>query len=65
MGNIMQRLFSGFSREAKILLVGLDGAGKTTFLYKLKLGENVLSIPTIGFNVETVSYKNVHFTVWV
>lgn len=64
MGNILMRLFSGFTREAKILLVGLDGAGKTTLLYKLKLGENVVSVPTIGFNVETVSYKNVHFTLW-
>jgi hypothetical protein len=34
--------------------VGLDAAGKTTILYKLKLGEVVTTIPTIGFNVETV-----------
>jgi len=46
-------------------MVGLDGAGKTTILYKLKLGEVVLNtIPTIGFNVETVQYKNISFTVW-
>ena len=38
--------------------VGLDAAGKTTILYKLKLGEIVTTIPTIGFNVETVQYKN-------
>lgn len=44
--------------------VGLDAAGKTTILYKLKLGEVVTTIPTIGFNVETVEYKNVNFTVW-
>merc|ERR1712223_1556584 len=31
---------------------------------KLKLGEVVTTIPTIGFNVETVSYKNISFTVW-
>lgn len=30
------------------LLVGLDAAGKTTILYKLKLGEIVTTIPTIG-----------------
>ena len=35
-------------------MVGLDAAGKTTILYKLKLGEVVTTIPTIGFNVETV-----------
>ncbi len=56
--------------------------GKTTILYKLKLGEIVTTIPTIGklyflfqnilkfffvligFNVETVEYKNISFTVW-
>ena len=45
-------------------MVGLDAAGKTTILYKLKLGEIVTTIPTIGFNVETVQYKNISFTVW-
>ncbi|EPB71735.1 ADP-ribosylation factor family protein [Ancylostoma ceylanicum] len=44
--------------------VGLDNAGKTTILYKLKLGEVVTTIPTIGFNVETVNYRNLSFTVW-
>lgn len=29
-------------------MVGLDAAGKTTILYKLKLGEIVTTIPTIG-----------------
>ncbi|KAI0504542.1 hypothetical protein KFK09_015494 [Dendrobium nobile] len=51
-------------REMRILMVGLDAAGKTTILYKLKLGEVITTIPTIGFNVETVDYKNVSFTVW-
>merc|ERR1739849_351 len=36
----------------------------TTILYKLKLGEVVTTIRTIGFNVETVEYKNISFTVW-
>merc|ERR1719515_142269 len=51
-------------REMRILMVGLDAAGKTTILYKLKLREVVTTIPTIGFNVETVEYKNISFTVW-
>ncbi|KAL2629237.1 hypothetical protein R1flu_013923 [Riccia fluitans] len=51
-------------RELRILMLGLDAAGKTTVLYKLKLGESVCTIPTIGFNVETVQYKNINFTVW-
>ena len=45
-------------------MLGLDGAGKTTILYKLKVGEVVCTIPTIGFNVETVEYRDVTFTVW-
>ena len=45
-------------------MVGLDAAGKTTILYKFKLGEVVTTIPTIGFNVETVEYQNINFTVW-
>lgn len=48
----------------RILMVGLDAAGKTTILYKLKLGDVVTTIPTIGFNVETVEYKSIRFTVW-
>ena len=45
-------------------MLGLDAAGKTTILYKLKLGEVVMSVPTLGFNVETVEYKNIKFNVW-
>merc|ERR1712159_394777 len=52
------------TREMRILMVGLDAAGKTTILYKLKLGTVVTTIPTIGFNVETVEYKNISFNVW-
>merc|ERR1711992_115035 len=62
MGNLFNSLFG--KRDCRILMVGLDAAGKTTILYKLKLGEIVTTIPTIGFNVETVEYKNISFTVW-
>ena len=51
-------------KEMRILMVGLDAAGKTTILYKLKLGGIVTTTPTIGFNIETVEYKNISFTVW-
>ena len=33
-------------------------------LYKLKLDSDVQTIPTVGFNVETVTYKNTKFNVW-
>ena len=45
-------------------MAGLDGAGKTPILYQLKMGETVKTIPTIGFNVETLDYKGLIFTVW-
>eukprot|EP01106_Pelomyxa_sp_JSP_P012451 TRINITY_DN345_c0_g1_i6.p2 TRINITY_DN345_c0_g1~~TRINITY_DN345_c0_g1_i6.p2 ORF type:complete len:194 (-),score=88.67 TRINITY_DN345_c0_g1_i6:107-646(-) len=66
MGGGVAKLFSRFfgKKDMRILMVGLDAAGKTTILYKLKLGEIVTTIPTIGFNVETVEYKNINFTVW-
>merc|ERR1711915_331978 len=60
--SLFSRLFA--KKEMRILMVGLDAAGKTTILYKLKLGEIITTIPTIGFNVETVEYKNISFTVW-
>jgi len=59
---IWDRMFG--KEDKRILMVGLDAAGKTTILYKLKLGEVVTTIPTIGFNVETVDYRNISFTVW-
>ena len=50
MGNVFATLFKGLfgKKEMRILMVGLDAAGKTTILYKLKLGEIVTTIPTIG-----------------
>ncbi len=50
MGNVFASLFKGLfgKKEMRILMVGLDAAGKTTILYKLKLGEIVTTIPTIG-----------------
>jgi ADP-ribosylation factor protein 1 len=52
------------ARESKILMLGLDGGGKSTILYRWRLAETVTTVPTIGFNVETVQYKNITFTIW-
>ena len=108
-GGLFSRLFSGLwgSKEMRILILGLDGAGKTTILYRLQVGEVVTTIPSkraereihcqymepqkcydlwvhpplvpcgfmktdpstnvlsvltaIGFNVESVTYKNLKF----
>ncbi|KAH3765907.1 ADP ribosylation factor 1 [Pelomyxa schiedti] len=67
--SMVSKAFSWMSKpklptKTNILLNGLDAAGKTTMLYKMKLGEVVTTIPTIGFNVETVDYKDIHFIVW-
>ena len=69
MGNFLKKMaaaFEGFggNHQSRVVMVGLDAAGKTTLLYKLKMGEAVRTIPTIGFNVETVAHKKVDFTVW-
>jgi ADP-ribosylation factor protein 1 len=66
MGLLLSSLKSLFNlkKPVRILMVGLDAAGKTTVLYKLKLGDTVTTIPTIGFNVETVEYRNLCFTMW-
>ena len=59
---LIERLFP--KTPSRILLLGLPNAGKTTVLYKLKLGKVVTTIPTIGINVETVEYKHTSFTMW-
>lgn len=60
------KVLSSFSKcPARIAMIGLDGAGKTTILYKFKLNETIPSIPTIGFNVETLTpVKGLTMTVW-
>ena len=51
-------------KDTRILMIGLAGSGKTTICYKIKFGETVKTIPTIGFNVETLDYKGLNFTIW-
>lgn len=51
---LFARLFAGRSEERRVLMISVDAGGKTTLLYRLKLGEIVTTIPTIGFNVESV-----------
>ncbi|XP_063710557.1 uncharacterized protein LOC134839071 [Symsagittifera roscoffensis] len=69
MGIFASKLFELYkswgNEQSRVLMLGLDAAGKTTVLYKLKLNEQVTTIPTIGFNVETVELGNgLSFTVW-
>ena len=64
MGVVASSISRYFKKDTRVLMLGLDAAGKTTTLYKLKLDEYVTSIPTIGFNVENVVYKNLSMTIW-
>ncbi|KAL6067309.1 Arf GTPase arf1 [Balamuthia mandrillaris] len=65
MGNPFSKIFGKLGKKpVRLLMLGLDAAGKTTVLYQLQLGEYVQTIPTVGFNVETIKYKNVRFDCW-
>lgn len=67
MGGIVSSIFSWFStkKEAKILILGLDSAGKTTILYRLSLGQFVQQVaPTVAFNIEKVEVGNLTLHVW-
>lgn len=65
MGNVFANLFKGLfgKKEMRILMVGLDAAGKTTILYKLKLGEIVTTIPTIGKSINLICFYCPSFNV--
>ena len=73
MGGFIGKLLH--KHEMRVLMLGLDAAGKTSnlinpltlkaILYRLKLGQVITAIPTVGFNVETVTYKKCCFNVWV
>eukprot|EP00735_Rhodelphis_limneticus_P003826 TRINITY_DN15353_c0_g1::TRINITY_DN15353_c0_g1_i1::g.22700::m.22700 TRINITY_DN15353_c0_g1::TRINITY_DN15353_c0_g1_i1::g.22700 ORF type:complete len:179 (-),score=11.73,sp/Q7RVM2/ARF_NEUCR/53.53/5e-61,Arf/PF00025.16/1.5e-53,G-alpha/PF00503.15/0.22,G-alpha/PF00503.15/7.6e-07,Miro/PF08477.8/6.5e-08,SRPRB/PF09439.5/8e-07,Ras/PF00071.17/3.3e-06,ABC_tran/PF00005.22/0.00016,Gtr1_RagA/PF04670.7/0.00024,MMR_HSR1/PF01926.18/0.0021,NACHT/PF05729.7/58,NACHT/PF05729.7/0.012,GTP_EFTU/PF00009.22/42,GTP_EFTU/PF00 len=60
MGNSFANLFK--TREYRILMIGLTGAGKSTIVYKLHIGDVPTTPGCIGFNVETTQYKNIHIT---
>lgn len=51
--------------DRRLLLIGLDAAGKTTILYNLRLGKAITSIPTMGFNVETIPFDKFTLYIWV
>jgi ADP-ribosylation factor 1/2 len=60
--NYISQLFRG--RDVRALMLGLDAAGKTSILYRMKMGQVVTTIPTIGFNVETLDFKGLHMVTW-
>ena len=67
MGFIFSKILDFFSRSRsnfKIIILGIQNAGKTTILYRLSLGQLVQTTPTIGSNVEEISYNNVKLQAW-
>lgn len=64
MGGFISTIYDFFSTKKNMLMLGLDSAGKTTILYQLKLNDYRHTVPTIGFNVETIKYKNLDLTIW-
>uniref|UniRef100_A0A915CAC7 ADP-ribosylation factor-like protein 5B n=2 Tax=Parascaris univalens TaxID=6257 RepID=A0A915CAC7_PARUN len=66
MGILLTKLWKLWwsDKEHKVIIVGLDNAGKTTILYQLVMGEAVHTSPTIGSNVEEVIWRNIHFIMW-
>ncbi|CAD8183570.1 unnamed protein product [Paramecium octaurelia] len=64
MGGSLQKIYSCLfpQKSIRVIMIGLDAVGKTSILYRLALYEEVKStIPTIGFNAETIYYKNIQF----
>jgi len=66
MGLLVSKVLASldFTKDTRLLMLGLDAAGKTTCLYKMKLGELVTTVPTIGFNVERIAHRNLEMTIW-
>jgi ADP-ribosylation factor protein 1 len=54
----------GGGKEAYILILGLDASGKTTLLNRLKSNEGATTVPTIGFNSETIKYGRLTFSMF-
>lgn len=51
-------------QEMRIIILGLDNAGKTTVMKKL-CGEDVTEIsPTVGFNIKTLEYNRYMLNIW-
>lgn len=65
MGNLLIKAFGNKNDPFRVCMLGLDAAGKTTVVQQLKCGQCTRTLPTIGFNVDTVTpCKGLTLTVW-
>ncbi|CAL4108346.1 unnamed protein product [Meganyctiphanes norvegica] len=62
--SLMWDLVSLVSRPLHVVLVGLDSSGKSTVLFRLKYGQYVAAVPTVGFNCEKVRCGGVQWLLW-
>ena len=51
-------------REVRLLMLGLDNAGKTTVVKKFNGQDIDLIPPTLGFNIETLEYRGFKLNIW-
>lgn len=65
MGGIISTVLNKtlLNKSANVVFIGCESSGKSTIVYKFKLDENVTTIPTIGFNTETISFKNLSLNI--
>lgn len=59
MGNILTIAYDRIrcKRQAKVVMIGINSSGRTTSLYKMKLKNTVNTVPTVGFNVESIEFR--------
>ena len=61
--------FAKLDQPVHVVILGLDSAGKSTVLYRMKFDQYMSTVPTVGFNCEKVKghsgkAKGVSFMIW-
>ena len=65
LSTFFEDLIKSLQRRTRLLILGLDNAGKTQILYCMKLGHCITNtVPTLGFNLEEFKYKNLTINAW-
>jgi len=61
---VSRKHYRRWCRKYRVVMLGLDASGKTTILYRLARGDLVRTLPTVGFNVQTIWYRKVALLTW-
>uniref|UniRef100_H3BAE0 ADP-ribosylation factor-like protein 3 n=1 Tax=Latimeria chalumnae TaxID=7897 RepID=H3BAE0_LATCH len=62
--SVLQKLKGSPEQELRIVLLGLDNAGKTTLLKKLASDDISTVTPTQGFNIKSMQFHGLKLNVW-